>query len=53
MSRDKRESLIIAPLAPANSERLFDCVCTCVCVIVIRLNFFYHFIVFMLLPYVK
>ena len=29
------------------------CVCICVCVIVIRLNFLYHFIVFMLLPYAK
>ena len=28
-------------------------VCVPVCVIVIRLNFFYHFIVFMLLPYAK
>jgi len=35
------------------SECLFVRVCTCVCVIVIRPNFFYHFIVFMLLPYAK
>jgi len=35
------------------SECLFVCVCICVCVIVVRLNFFYRFIVFMLLPYAK